>query len=199
MSSPIIDSLKAQIMDRVNILKGNPAMADVLKLHVALNHVEDVESTPRTSLAQLFDLEGASQQGEASPAATLVQPGQYFDKTPLDAAKDFLTRRGKSATLDEIIAALKTGSCDPGAREKFGLSLARSTFNFVKLSDDLYDLLSRYPNVMAQRQGGNTKRKAGASAARVEEIMRENAPTSLAKAVAKAEAEENDAPEEIAQ
>src|SRR5207245_6093181 len=109
-------------MEKVNILKGNPVMADVLKLHTALNHVEDVESVPRTSLAQLFDLESSSQHGEATPVPTLVQPGQYFDKTPLDAAKDYLMRRGKAATLDEIMDALKTGSCDPGPREKFALS-----------------------------------------------------------------------------
>jgi hypothetical protein len=189
MNTAISDSLKAQIVERVDILKSNPVMDEVLKLHLALNHVEDVEGAPRTSLAQLFGLEGSSQGAETTPT-TLVQAGQYFDKTPLDAAKDFLTRRGKSATLDEIIAALKTGSCDPGAREKFGLSLSRSTFNFVKLGDDLYDLLSRYPNVMAQRQGGNAKRKVGA--ARVEEIMREDAPTSFAKAFAKADAEDAD-------
>jgi hypothetical protein len=57
----------------------------------------------------------------------------------------------------------------------------------VKLGDDLYDLLDRYPNEKAKRGSGGKRKPV--SAARVEEIMHEG-PISLANAVAKAEAEQ---------
>jgi hypothetical protein len=189
MTSSIIDSLKVQLEQRVELLKNHPAMGELLKLHAALNHLEDVEGVPRTSIAQFFGLEGLGQSESITSPAQLVQPGQYLGWNASDAAKDFLTRRAKPANLDEIIAGLKMGSCDPGSRDKFGLSLARSTFSFVKLGDDLYDLLDRYPNEKAKRGSGG-KRKS-VNPARVEEIMHQGT-ISLANAVAKATSEQEE-------
>jgi hypothetical protein len=189
MTASIIDSLKVEVAQRVELLKNHPAMGELLKLHVALNHLEDVEGVPRTSIAQFFGFEGLGQIESTAGSSQVVQPGQYLGWSPLDAAKDFLSRRAKSATLDEIIAGLKTGSCDPGSRDKFGLSLSRSTFNFVKLGDDLYDLLERYPNEKLKRGTGGKRKPV--NPARVEEIM-SHGPISLANAVAKAEQEENE-------
>jgi len=185
VANPIIETLKSQVMERVETLKNSPTMTELLKLHAALNNLEDVDGSPRTSISQLFGLDAIADGTSGLAAAVSVRPGQYFDKTPLDAAKDYLSRCKRAATLDDIMAALRTGSCDPGPRDKFGLSLARSTFNFVKLNDDLYDLLDRYPNVKEKRQPKRTK------AARVEEIM-SNQTISLNKAFAKAEEEEQE-------
>jgi hypothetical protein len=191
MAASIIESLKTQIGHRVEDVKGSPAMFALLKLHAELNNLEDVENIPRTSMCELFRLDPTLTENASTP--TRIQPGQYFDKPPLDATKDYLQGRGKAATLDEIIAALTMGGCDPGSRQKFSLSLARSTFNFVKL--DLFDLLERYPNLKEKRHSSGGKRKS--IVARAEEIMRHDAPISINKAVAQAEQEEERDVEEL--
>jgi len=168
-------------------------MSALLKLrgHSDLNNLEDVENIPRTSMRELFGLDPTLTENACTP--TLLQPGQYFGKTPQEATKDYLECRGKGATLDEIIVALKTGGCDPGSRHEFRLSLARSTFNFVKL--DLFDLLDRYPILQEQRHSSGGKRKS--IVARAEEIMRHDAPISINKAVAQAEQEQERDVEEL--
>jgi hypothetical protein len=193
MTVSIIESLKAQIGHRVEAVKSSPAMSALLKLHSDLNNLEDLENIPRTSMSELFGLDPTLTENACAP--TLLQPGQYFGKTPQEATKDYLECRGKGATLDEIIAALKTGSCDPGSREEFNLSLARSTFNFVKLNIELFDLLDRYPNLKKKRQSGGGKRTS--IVARAEEIMRHDAPISINKAIAQAEQEQERDVEEL--
>jgi len=193
MITSIIESLKAQIAHRVEAVKSSPAMSELLKLHVALNNLEDVEAIARTSLRESFGLEFSLTDNASS--STPIPPGQYFDKSPLDAAEDYLQRHGKAATLDEITAALKTGNCDPGSREKFGLSLTRSARNFVKLKGDLFDLLDRYPTLKEKQQSGGGKRNS--MVARAEEIMRHDAPISINKAVAQAELEQERDVEEL--
>ena len=191
MTASIIESLKVQIAHRVEDVKSSPAMSALLKLHSDLNNLEDVENIARTSMRELFGLESTLTENASTP--TLIQPGQYSGKPPLEAAKDYLQWRGKAATLDEIIAALKTGGCDPGSRQKFSLSLARSTFSFVKL--DLFDLLDRYPILKEKRHSSGGKRKS--IVARAEEIMRHDAPISINKAVAQAEQEQERDMEEL--
>ncbi len=191
MNTSIIDALRSQALERVQLLKQHPAMGDLLKIHSAMNSVEDVEGVPRTSLSELFGLE---QSSEATAPVTAIRPGQYLGKNPLEAAKDFLALRKSSATLDEIIDGLKAGSCDPGARDKFGLSLARSTFSFVKLNDNIFDLLDRYPDEKAKR---SAPKRGKPIAARVEEIMAAG-PTSLNNAIQRAEAEAAGGDEEAA-
>lgn len=160
MASPIIESLKAQIAERVAAVKSTPAMGELLKLHGALNNIEDVENVPRTSLVELFGLEVTGEPQQSSPSSAII-PGQYLGQNPLEAAKDYLSKRKKGgATLDEIIAGLKAGSCDPGNRDKFGTSMARSTFNFVKLGGDIYDLLDRYPSEKEKRSAPKRKPRA---------------------------------------
>src|SRR5690348_9154698 len=97
MNDSIISALKAQAAERVAILKSHSAMTELVKLHSAINHLEDLESIPRTTLAQLFGLEGGA---EVVTPVTVVRPGRYLGKNAMEAAKDFLNLRQTSATLD---------------------------------------------------------------------------------------------------
>jgi hypothetical protein len=160
MTGSVIDVLKEQAMQRVETLKNHVAMGELLKLHSAMNNLEDVEGLPRTNLSQLFGLDASEIY-----ATVLVMPGEFYGKTPLVAAKEFLLRKKKPSTLDEIFEALRTGSCDPGPRDKLGVSLARSTFQFVKIGEDRYGLLDWYPDVRDKRKASlsGPKRKTAAS------------------------------------
>lgn len=168
MSGSIIDGLRAQVMQRVETLKSHAAMAELLKLHAALNQVEDVEGIQRTNIGQLFGLDAMDSGGVtangSTPKPTLVVPGQFLGRPALEAAKEFLKLRGKPATLDEIIAGLITGTCEPGKREKLRVSLSRSTFAFVKLGEDVYGLLDWYPEVKKQRLENMSKKPKIAAA-----------------------------------
>lgn len=162
MSGSIIDGLRVQVMQRVETLKNHSAMTELLKLHAALNQVEDVEGIPRTSIGQLFGLDGMDSGGATGNGSTakptLIVPGQFLGRPALEAAKEFLKLRGKPATLDEIIAGLITGTCEPGKREKLRVSMSRSTFSFVKLGEDVYGLLDWYPDEKKQRFDGMSKK-----------------------------------------
>src|SRR5579872_4974516 len=103
MANEVVAGLKAKIMQRVEVLKSHPAMGELLKLHGALNTIEETDGEPLTNLSELFGLEVSAQ---AQPTQ-IVTAGQFYGKKPADAAKEFLQRKGKSATLDEIIDALK--------------------------------------------------------------------------------------------
>ncbi len=155
--SAAIDDIKSRVQQRVETLKTHPAMGELLKLHSALNIIEESEGIAPTPLSALFGLDAKE---AAAPAAVTIKPGEYYGKTGLEAAKDFLTRFGKAATLDEILDALRKGG-NSEVREKLAVSMARSTFNFVKIDDDHFDLLERYPAVKSERLAGlkNAKRK----------------------------------------
>ena len=60
-----IDELREQLADKIEDIKGDPKMADILRLHAALNTMEGLIGAAPTSLAAAFALE----------STMLVQPG----------------------------------------------------------------------------------------------------------------------------
>jgi hypothetical protein len=153
----IIEAMQAEAKDRAQIIKNDVAMSELLTIIASLNLLEEKYGLPRTTLADLFGLELGPVEKQAQ---RLVSPGDFFGANPLDAAKTFLRFKGKPAQLDEIIAGLKQGSCEIPNREKFRLSLARSTFEIARLNDDTFGLLEWYPHEKEKRAAGNKRRSS---------------------------------------
>ena len=92
----------------------------------------------------------------------------------------------KAASLDEIMTALKSGGLEPN-RDDLRISLSRSTTEIYKAGDDIYGLLESFPQIK-RGTPGRRKTTNGTIAATVEQIMKDEAPISLNKAVQQAEA-----------
>lgn len=152
-----IDQIKSEAEVQVGQLKGNPAMVELIRLHKGLNTLEDLCGEPPTPLSALF---GFSDSPTAS-STTLVSVGEFYGLEPLEAAKRYLRKRNKPTTFDEIVAGLEAGSCEVPNRATLKLSLARSTFEIAKLSEDSFGLLEWYPHVK-RSSARKPQRNAGA-------------------------------------
>ena len=137
------DQVKQQLRDKVEAIKADPQMAEVLKLQKGLNSLEDILGEPYTSLSELFGLDSAE---------VGVKPGEFYGLEPLDAAKRYLKKRGGSPrSLVDIVEALKMGGCS-ASRDDLRLSLSRSTYDIVKAGEDLYGLIEYFPHVKRGRK-----------------------------------------------
>ncbi len=150
-----IETLKQRAIAQVNELKAQPQMAELLKIHVALNTLEGLCGIDLTALSTLFGLESAKPIEQIRP---LVAVGEFFGKTPLDAAKLYLKKKGKPASLDEIIMNLGLGSCEVKSKADLRVSLGRSTFEIARLNEDNFGLLDWYPDEKAKRSAGGKRR-----------------------------------------
>ena len=137
-----INQVRSDAEAQVEQLKSHPAMAELIRLHKGLNTLEDLAGDPITPLSALFGL-GDSQNAPA--AAPLVSVGEFYGLEPLEAAKRYLRKRGKPTTFDQIVDGIEAGSCEVPNRATLKVSLARSTFEIAKLSDDTFGMLSGIP------------------------------------------------------
>lgn len=139
-----IDELKEQLATSIDAIKQDPKMAEVLKLHSALNTMEGLIGVAPTSLAAAFALE----------PSMVVQPGEFYGMNTLKAAKLFLSKKGKSgAPLDEIVTAVKAGGAKVESVDKLRVSLGRSTLDVAKVGSDHYTLLEFLPHVQRGKKG----------------------------------------------
>ncbi len=139
-----IDELREQLTDKIEEIKGDPKMADILRLHAALNTMEGLIGAAPTSLAAAFALE----------PTMLVQPGEFYGMNALRAAKKFLKMRGKQgASFDEIVTGVKAGGAKVDNVEKLRVSLGRSTLDVAKVGLDHYSLLEFFPHVQRGKKG----------------------------------------------
>jgi hypothetical protein len=181
-----IADLKGKIAERVALLKDDENWRELQRLYSGLGVLEELCKLPKTDLTALLDIGGA----DAGPR---IGKYDFIADQPLDAAKKFLRMiapKQKVASMDEIMAALKSGGLTP-SRDELRLSLSRSTVEIYKAGDDIYGLLENFPQIKQQRgTPGRKKSTNGASVEAVVEIMRNQAPISLNKAVELAEAQE---------
>jgi hypothetical protein len=182
--------LKGKISERIAMLKDDANWRELQRLYSGLGVLEELCGMPKTDLGSLLDIGGTG----ASPK---IAKYEFVSDTPLDAAKKYLrliSPKQKAASLDEILAALESGGLQPN-RDELRISLSRSTTEIYKAGEDVYGLLENFPNV---RRGtpGRRKNANGSTATAVEEIMKTQAPISLAKAVQQAEAASEAASEE---
>jgi len=137
------EQVRQQLQDKVEAIKSDPQMAEVLKLQKGLNSLEDLLGEPHTSLSELFGLDSAE---------VGIKPGEFYGLEPLDAAKRYLKKRGGAPrSLADILEALKSGGC-PASRDDLRLSLSRSTYDIVKAGEDLYGLIEYFPHVKRGRK-----------------------------------------------
>ena len=132
-------------------LMADQKMTELRKLLIGLNTLEDLCNQPKTNMLSFFDL------GEHHKSEISISPDEFYGLDALEAAKRYLKKRGKSAPFREIVAAIKAGGGDPGGEDRLRLSLARSTWEIAKVSDDVFGLLEFYPHI----KRGAKKKKNG--------------------------------------
>jgi hypothetical protein len=146
-----VQKLKMEIAAHATKLKATESWTEVEKLFTALNTIEGLSETPKTSLAELF---GFSSEGEA----VSVRPGEFIGMDPVEAAKKYLEKKKATASsLDEIMDALDKGGAERVTRENLATSLARSTWDVVKApGQELYALVKYSPHIKRGRKKSST-------------------------------------------
>jgi len=133
-----IDELRSQLADKIEEIKEDVKMAEILRLHAALNTMEGLIGAAPTSLSAAFALE----------PTMIVQPGEFYGMNALRAAKKFLKMKGKpGASLGDIVTAIKAGGAKVDSVERLRVSLGRSTLDVAKVGMDHYSLLEFFPHV----------------------------------------------------
>jgi hypothetical protein len=109
-----------------------------------------------------------------APALTSgIEPDEFYGKESLEAAKMFLRKRGKPASLAEIIAGIKMGGGNPGSENALKMSLTRSTYQIAKINDDLFGLVEFYPGGL--KRGRSAKKKNGGDSGDTDAAQEEEA------------------------
>jgi len=130
---------------------------EIQKLLTGLNTLEDLCSEKKTTLGEIFNFNSPA-HGEQGMS---IRPDEFYGLEPLVAAKKYLKKPKKAVPFKEITAAIRAGGGDPGNEEKLKVSLARSTWDIVKIGEDMFGLIEFYPHV---KRGGK-KAKVGDAAA----------------------------------
>ena len=143
----MIVKLKMEIEVHVAELKATPSWTEIAKLFSALNTIEGLAETPKTSLAEVF---GFTADGET----VSVRPGEFIGMDPVEAAKKYMDKKKTTASsLDEIIDAIEKGGAERVTRESLANSLARSNWDVVKApKQELYTLVKYVPHVTRTRK-----------------------------------------------
>jgi hypothetical protein len=150
------EEVKRKIQDLAQQILQDERMAELKKLLTGLNTLEDLCSQPQSQMGSFFDF------GQPDAGSSNIRPDEFYGLEPIQAAKRYLRKIGKSASIRDIVAALKSGGCDPGNDKAFALSLARSTMEIAKIGDDLFGLVEFYPHL--KRERGPRKKKGNGGA-----------------------------------
>jgi hypothetical protein len=146
-------NLKAKIAEHVSALHGQESWQEILRVHAALNALEGIRKVPKTDLVTLLGIVRDDQPR--------IAKHEFAGLPPLEAAKRFLRKIGPqqtAASLDEIVAALKSGSLDAD-RDDLRISLSRSTTEIYKAGEDIYGLVENFPHI----KRGSPGRRKGAT------------------------------------
>jgi hypothetical protein len=92
-----------------------------------------------------------------------IQPGQFYGKSPITAAREYLEMKGKGkvALPDEIVAALLRGSFDFKAQgweseanrvRNIAISMGKNTAIFHRLPNGYYGLVKWYPELAKKKR-----------------------------------------------
>ena len=153
--SVAVEALRKKAASQAEILRSSPEMGELIKIHAALNTIEDLCGAERTGLSDLLGVANSSKPIQREP---LVRVGEFFGKQPLEAAKIYLRKKGQPANFNEIVDNLAFGSCEVVNKNELRVSLGRSTFEIAKLSEDDFGLLDWYPDVKKTRLDRPRKR-----------------------------------------
>lgn len=156
-------TLMAQLQEKVQSVKATPEMAEILTLHRALNGLEDAIPRGRTSLAEIFGLEETG--GGTGDSRRTLKPWEFTGMGPLQAAKAYLKKVGEPRSIDDIVTAIRDHGGNPGSIDHLKTALTRSTFDTVKVSDDMYGPIEAFPHIKRTGRWGKKKGTAAASGA----------------------------------
>jgi len=149
-----ISELRSQVESLAAEILQDGRVARMQKLLIGLNTLEDLCGESKTTLGGVFSFGTPGTPMESSMST--VQPDEFYGLEPLVAAKKYLKKPKKAVSFKEIAAAIRAGGGDPGNEEKLKVSLARSTWDVVKIGEEMFGLLEFYPHV----KRGNKKAKA---------------------------------------
>jgi hypothetical protein len=157
--------LKKAIEDMQSILAGK--MEDVAKLKRTINGM--AAAIGETAIYPDDEPEQPSFRGKSA----LLRPDEFFGKSPITAAREYLEKVGEPKALDEIFDGLARGGFDFDAQgwkdEKhrlrfLAISLGKNTAIFTRLPSGPFGLTKWYPELKRPKV-----RPAEAAAAEKEE------------------------------
>jgi len=138
------DEIRRQIDEKVALIKADPVMNEVLKLHEVLNGLEKLMDQPRTSLGDLLGF--ATEEASRLPGPPSVRFDEFFGLAALEAAKKYLKKCTDARPFQEIVDAIRSGGGKVESEEDLRKGLSRSTLDMVKIGDR-YGLREHYPHI----------------------------------------------------
>ena len=173
MSNPFIqsiDALRAEIIQKESDLgplrqQLADKEAEITRDKTMANYLLEKLGMPKE-----FTVTEAASSGESGGPRLSIQPSQFFNKEPSEAAVEYLTLKKNAsggdaptpATVDEIYSALRAGHCaftgvsDTNNKNALKTALSRNTAQVAKISDGLYGLRKWY-GMRAARKGGSAE------------------------------------------
>lgn len=160
----IASGIRESLETHVAALKSDSKMVEIIETQKNLNKLEEMLGLPKTGLAQIFGLEEASEKLESGAPSSAVELGEYYKIKPLEAAKRYLKKKGKAATLDEIVAGIRAGGCtvNPANLRK---TLSRAVWQVAKVGPDAFGLVEFYPHIARNRRQNRADAEAASDAA----------------------------------
>lgn len=164
MSDPIQEmaaKLLEQLHTKVQALKETSEMQEVLKLHRALNALEEITQpgTP-TTLASVFGLGAEPEAAGSAVPRFQLKPWEFTGLLPLEAAKKYLKLAGEPRSISDIADAINRHGGSAGSIDHLKTSLTRSTLDIVKVGEDMYGPIEFFPHI---KRSGKPKKKTGAT------------------------------------
>jgi hypothetical protein len=144
-----------ELAEEINV---DSRIVDLKKKITALNTLEELQSQPKTSIGDLLDF-GIAAPAASSVSGLSIEPDEFYGKEPLEAAKMYLRKRGKPASLADIVVGVKAGGGNPGPEGALRTSLTRSTYQIAKINEDLFGLVEFYGGGL--KRGRSAKKKNG--------------------------------------
>ena len=124
-----------------------------------------------------------SDSATAYSTATTIRPDQFYGKSPIVAAREYLEMKGRAVSLDEILEALNKGGfnfkavgwTEPLRLKNLGISLGKNSSIFHRLPNDTVGLVKFYPEVERKLKQRKVKANGQASDEPETEVTRTEA------------------------
>jgi hypothetical protein len=155
---PAIDALRAEIAQKESEL--TPLRQQLAEKEAEINPLKTTANylLEKAGMPKEFTLSSTESGGAGSGGKIVIQPSQFFNKEPSEAAVEYLTMKKAAthgdaptpATVDEIYAALVAGHCkfsgvsDTNNKNALKTALSRNTAQVAKIDDGLYGLRKWY-------------------------------------------------------
>ncbi len=89
-----------------------------------------------------------------------IRPDEFYGKSPITAAREYLEKRGRAVPAEEILEALDRGGFDFDAQgwgkkdrlRSLAISLSKNTSIFHKLPNGTYGLAKFYPEIKTEKK-----------------------------------------------